>query len=335
MGAIQAFCDTAAQTPSGEWHLQAGGVTFVSVCNNEGGSAVTDFDTPLECPPGTVVSQSSFAGTYELECSNFAGTGVELDGVPTNINNLPVGFHITSLRVQAAFSIINTTNGADFITMMQILYDLGVVFDNPNLADGSHVINANIDLLGVSYLTLYGAHWEFRFTFIDNIFPNFGCGPQPACFASVGLSRLFIDGQFELVSWTFPLDPGPYSVGENVDITAADNLDDLSEIYLTFDGTEVIVNTFVVQTATLLTFTLPIGLGNFTGTVNVSGKGNGVQFSGFVMLGTLEILLANASGIYTLVKNKTNDTIYDRSTPGATIDVKIPNPFIKTGFIGG
>lgn len=59
----------------------------------------------------------------------------------------------------------------------------------------------------------------------------------------------------------------------------------------------------------------------------------GQQFSGSVMLGIHQVLVADGSGIYQLVVGKRNDTIYDRDTPGATIDVKIPNPFIKSGFV--
>lgn len=63
--------------------------------------------------------------------------------------------------------------------------------------------------------------------------------------------------------------------------------------------------------------------------------GDGTQFSGWVGLTSMTITLVNASGIYRLVKNKTNDTLYDNLNPPATVDVKIPNPFVKTGFIGG
>lgn len=55
-----------------------------------------------------------------------------------------------------------------------------------------------------------------------------------------------------------------------------------------------------------------------------------------VAMGALEVLLANASGIYTLVTNKTSDSLYTRESFSVfvdTIDVKIPNPTIRFGFI--
>lgn len=58
----------------------------------------------------------------------------------------------------------------------------------------------------------------------------------------------------------------------------------------------------------------------------------GNQFEGSVELGTFTILIANASGIYKLVPGKGHDTLYSAIRDGSTYNVKIPNPFGKTGF---
>lgn len=58
----------------------------------------------------------------------------------------------------------------------------------------------------------------------------------------------------------------------------------------------------------------------------------GHQFEGSVTLATFTILNFEGSGIYTLVPGKTNDTLYSSTRNGTTYDVKIPNPFGKTGF---
>lgn len=55
-----------------------------------------------------------------------------------------------------------------------------------------------------------------------------------------------------------------------------------------------------------------------------------------ISLGTLEILIANASGIYYLEVGKLSDTLYVRGEGGeqtTTIEVKKPNPFVKTGLV--
>lgn len=61
----------------------------------------------------------------------------------------------------------------------------------------------------------------------------------------------------------------------------------------------------------------------------ITGSG-GVDFGGASTI----VYIEDPSGIYTLVNHKTNDTLYNRIDVDP-IDVKIPDPFIKTGYIGG
>lgn len=66
------------------------------------------------------------------------------------------------------------------------------------------------------------------------------------------------------------------------------------------------------------------------------GTLEGVGYGGFNLGGTsLEdaVFIMNPSGIYTLVEGKLHDTLYERMTGITTQDVKIPDPFVKTGFI--
>lgn len=46
-------------------------------------------------------------------------------------------------------------------------------------------------------------------------------------------------------------------------------------------------------------------------------------------------LLMDVSGIYTIISGKRNDTLYDRLSGQPNVDVAIPNPNFKTGYIGG
>jgi len=66
------------------------------------------------------------------------------------------------------------------------------------------------------------------------------------------------------------------------------------------------------------------------GDINVLGEG-GLMIGGNPAI----IALQDVSGIYTLTANKTNDTLYDRQTGQTNVDVKIPDPKWKTGYIGG
>lgn len=66
------------------------------------------------------------------------------------------------------------------------------------------------------------------------------------------------------------------------------------------------------------------------GDINVYGNG------GLILDGSPPLtLLKDISGIYTLVPDKTNDTLIDRQTGQASVDTKIPDPLFKTGYIGG
>jgi hypothetical protein len=57
----------------------------------------------------------------------------------------------------------------------------------------------------------------------------------------------------------------------------------------------------------------------------------GISFGGSATL----IFLVDPSGIYGLIPDKTDDTLYNRiEDPPTSIDVKIPNPFVKTAYFG-
>jgi hypothetical protein len=46
-------------------------------------------------------------------------------------------------------------------------------------------------------------------------------------------------------------------------------------------------------------------------------------------------LLRSVSGIYTLIPGKRNDTLVDRQPGQTSVDIAIPNPIFKTGYLGG
>lgn len=122
---------------------------------------------------------------------------------------------------------------------------------------------------------------------------------------------------------------------DTIDLTT---LISIAYVYIGFDGFIHSIITpkseFLTQTTTEITFILPDPCRFFDEPISVTFTG--IQFSGSVPLGILSILYANASGMYKITVNKTNDTIYgDSSISPETHDVKIPNPFAKTGYVGG
>ena len=67
---------------------------------------------------------------------------------------------------------------------------------------------------------------------------------------------------------------------------------------------------------------------------DIIGEG-GVEVGGGIVGTNNLVLSVDASGIYTLIKDKSDDTLYQRDSSDETIDVKIPDPFVKTGYLGG
>ncbi len=65
----------------------------------------------------------------------------------------------------------------------------------------------------------------------------------------------------------------------------------------------------------------------------LTGTGNGTIFVGEFPLQNFNTTLVDGSGLYKLVDSQRHDTYYDRGTsPVETIDLKIPDPNIKTGY---
>lgn len=65
------------------------------------------------------------------------------------------------------------------------------------------------------------------------------------------------------------------------------------------------------------------------------GSGSGSGGGGIDLGGAATIVFSiNPSGIYTITPGKLHDTLYERLGETTTINVKIPDPFIKTAFLG-
>lgn len=154
---------------------------------------------------------------------------------------------------------------------------------------------------------------------------NFGIRCVFVTQGSVG--QLFFDaevnGTYVIVSSKSVMDPpsGNVSPGDIVTIEGPDLPADIN--FMNSHGIYIPI-TILTQNSNQIRFIVPVG-----------SYGPHTVFSGSVPLGTLTVLLINASGIYTLIPGKTNDTLYDNDSAPETMDVMIPSPFIKTGFIGG
>jgi hypothetical protein len=99
-----------------------------------------------------------------------------------------------------------------------------------------------------------------------------------------------------------------------IQLSFVDPITGLTEIIIIDEDTNPY--SIIFRTWNRFWFTLPIGFGRFSGPVTISfiGDGTGTQFSGTIPVGIIQVLFEDASGIYVLDKNKTNDTLYFRSS---------------------
>lgn len=105
---------------------------------------------------------------------------------------------------------------------------------------------------------------------------------------------------------------------------------------LGFNTIPIPPNNIVTHTNVLLTIRIPEGVPLNVQLQIMAVQTSGVNFTGSVLLTQINTQLVDGSGIYKLVPGKTNDTYYDRSVaPVGTLDLKIPDPFIRTGFFKG
>lgn len=250
-----------------------------------------------------------------------------LDGslVPIGFGSLPAGFNVLSAIVNYACNSGNFfSNGSGFLR-----FDAFTESSAFTAADGS-VYNVNDLLVQFPYPT---TPVPTALDLNNNLFGVRYAGGT----TGLTIDELFISGTYNLLSYDYDLPDNNTSVevGDLITITSpgTNPLTDLDLTQLTISlacGTVVPIT----QTKTLFTFRVPSSCSG-NGATAVTATGNGVQFSGSVPLGYITILLTNASGIYTLVVGKSSDTLYSSLRDGTTRDVKIPDPFAKTGFIGG
>ncbi len=239
---------------------------------------------------------------------------------PLTLNQLPAGFTIVSCALDI-FSIYTWDQVVlDYSNTISFANELNDVI--PGVASTTATITPALvpDIVAVSGF--------IKFTVNRNSFNH----------VATAYRNIHVYGVYSILSYTFsfPLDGTNIDLQKNRLITiTSDPLDpnamDLTHITVALGACAI---TIVTQTTNLLVFSIPDSCSG-DGLTSVVATGDGFQFSGPVTLGGITILTTNASGIYVLTAGKTSDTLYSSLRDGTTYDVKIPDPFAKTGFIGG
>jgi hypothetical protein len=247
---------------------------------------------------------------------------IVLDGAPAiDFFSLPAGFLLESLDIIAVRNQVLITSGAT----VEIFQD-GFLVATYVITNGWPLATNVFEEVDVVPNSLYRA-FNGQIKIVNTSTINGSL--------TINIDKISISGDYSIWSSQLTL----ASDGNKITITdGAGQLEELTDVqvsYLDPNTGEIFSFTgqIIFQNAFELIFIIPLFIPIYYQLL-FTGIGNGVQFSGSVVLGSLNTLLTDGSGIYTLVPGKTSDTYYDRSTdPVTTIEIKIPDPFAKIGFI--
>lgn len=285
---------------------------------------------------GSEIGPTAGGGSVVLNCNEFILFGGDpLDGT-YSFAGLPAGFKPGS-DIKISMGVGGTGSGAlTFTGQIQ------------SATAGNSAIQTGVGTISLVYpgsptalelytdiVTLVGTDAGGRTPvfFHPTLFPSF--------------DYIQINGSYTIENFTATLDntSQPVQTGTVVKVTSDPldpdhmKLDELTKLTVTYKDPnttiDVLPDLLPAPTEFELFFTIPSIIADAPQILYIAAVGNGTQFSGSVSLGKLEtIYFRNAPGIYRLVKDKTSDTLYDVIN-GGTIEVQIPDPNFKTGFIGG
>lgn len=254
-----------------------------------------------------------------------------LDGGPAiSFNSLPSGFKVLGASASWTFFSAGGTI-TDFIGFQLFNLFSRVQQNFPSIAGFT-----GLSIPAMSALDFIDLEFKLDFSIDTTGFVSF----VTCCdFTSFSLTGTYSIESFQYTLKTPVIAP---TTGDVITITSDPKnplhlkLDDITTINIILPDLTVVPVTAIV-TSTLSEFFLQFILPDIITSpiITIQVVGNGTQFSGSIDLGQLiTIFFLNGTGIYKLVPGKTNDTLYVQDLdPVQTIDVKIPTPFAKTGFL--
>ena len=269
-------------------------------------------ETPLPTIGSKIVTGAVLIGSYFTVLTTTDGTiqataAIGVTGMPGFVGTINAILNHTTTP-----ETVESGSGVEGDIFASLEAQLGAGFTVQDVVDFYHFFSTGILSCG----DFEGGSCQIDFSFIS--------------------LRLEYDFQF---AYTPNPASGDVDPGDEVSITSpgTNPLTDLDlselEFFIEVDGEEIPIYP-TVQTQQLVTFvvpSLPPGTPDYT----ISARG-GTQFSGSVGLVVYTVTMVDGSGIYVLTPGKLNDTVYtDSATDDDTIDLPIPQPFGKTGFVGG
>lgn len=319
---------------------------LVKIKNNDGVFGYPGFKFEVYCAPdsfGFFVPQ----GTYRILCSpdtaNIVLNPGTADEQTLTYAGLPAGFSAASVVVHCLMQKTHT-GGSQTHKLLQ---------DGEILLTSTAQVPVLNDINAVKFLTLGPAATERAFLgqfgveilAVNNQNAITGCGSIAYCDLWARVDQLWITGSYQIQNFSWYI-----KQTEEIINGIPVNIIDDGDIIPVVDG-DPIPDGFVLygtddEYPSGPTFTwwtnIDFWLFYIYSPVNPS-VGGGTPWTAVggaptcsacltLTLGELTILVANASGIYTLSPGKLNDTVYRRATADTT-EIKIPNPLVKIGFV--
>lgn len=322
--------------------FQAAGTASVIAKSHYRKTGVIDFDRPINpVPDGALITKVkirlpsfiSIAADATQTASNFSGAsgiaeisssfGTHLQASASDgHNDGPSTITISESVAGSAADIeinVGIISKADLIAAFANT-QIDIVFIGPSLQEGVGASGCCLPGSASGSFNVGLDNWEFEVTFEEGFSINWNT-PQPDDPVQPGSLITLTSGDDSIVP------------DIDVDMDLITTIDILIPDYLN-PGTFITVPvlTWIPINPHLLTFIMP-DWGGLSPTV-IRVQITSTQFSGSVARQLYTIFLVSASGIYELVPGKASDTLYIEAEPGETIDVKIPNPFGRTGFFG-
>lgn len=293
------------------------------------------------CPgPGTQFDLSyPTPGISRIDCSG-TGFDVLLDGNPTNILSLPSGFHYGGGSIYFKYQPTQYNTGSNWnINYVRVLYNDAEIYRRNNGSVGSIVVDTNASFsTDNNYLTMFGSKWGIELLTYKNITISTACGDFTYSPEAFDMHFFYFSGQYDIISthWVLTNLTHPSLVkqalpGDQMKLTSDPPIYDFSTVdSIIINDTPITV--FDEQTAVFIKFTIPSIPPQGPVPISIT---NPTTFTGTAYVDSWTILLASASGIYQISSGKTHDTLYlSAGENNSTENVAIPNPFVKTGFIG-
>lgn len=267
--------------------------------------------------------------------------------------DFPAGLQVSNVAINFSNTVIQTGN-LSLVTFKTLYSGLQVGFQT---YPGAYVVTDPITIFGLNYG--FSKMWNeigFQLTAAKNDLQASACGNIPYVGSTFNMSWFNIIASYSLLSATIGLDTPEGAPGSEISISDPNGGLDIYEeikLYWIDDTTGELIEepliippgAFISRTQFNIRFIFPSYVLNRTNTYRIlpwGGKrvrvvGSGTQFSGEIPLALLNAVLVDGSGIYRLVPGKRNDTYYDRTDPldVQEIDLKLPDPVLRTGFLDG